>query len=182
MTAVLPAVVGLAIVGYAVVTLRFRHLVVTITGISMEPTYRAGDRVLVRRSPTRHIRRGQVVLIRQATMTPAERAQVQQLDSSVAHKITDEELLMIKRVAAVPGDPVPRERAPALRNVSEVDVPPGFFVVLGDHAGLSYDSAQYGYLPAERVIGVVRWRITSTPRVATNSAYGRRARVVRFMP
>lgn len=62
---------------------------------------------------------------------------------------------MIKRVAAVPGDPVPRDEVPALADVPEACVLPGKLVLLGDNPDVSYDSRRAGYFPAERVLGVV---------------------------
>jgi len=58
-------------------------------------------------------------------------------------------------LVAVPGDPIPRDRVPALAGVSEGCVPPGKLVLLGDNPANSYDSRRAGYFPAERVLGVV---------------------------
>src|SRR4051812_4886685 len=84
--------------------LRRAFLVVTVTGRSMVPTFQPGDRVLARRGPART---GDVVIV------------------GPGH-------LLIKRLAAMPGEPVPRERVPALANVRESTVPPGKMVLLGD--------------------------------------------------
>jgi signal peptidase I len=62
---------------------------------------------------------------------------------------------IVKRAAAVPGDPGPRESVPALRSAAEQRVPPRRLVVLGDRPDRSYDSRQYGYLAADRIMGVV---------------------------
>ena len=64
---------------------------------------------------------------------------------------------MIKRVAAVPGDPRPEARAPA---TADRVAPSGKLVQFGDNAAWSYDSRQLGYLPAERLLGVVVSQIT----------------------
>ena len=63
---------------------------------------------------------------------------------------------LIKRVAALPGDPVPRDGVPALRSVTEERVPPGQVVLLGDNRRCSVDSRQLGYFPLECILGVVR--------------------------
>src|SRR5687767_16006642 len=53
--------VALAVLAGWVVVLRRRLLVVTVIGVSMEPTYSSGDRLLVRRSRLKGIRTGQIV-------------------------------------------------------------------------------------------------------------------------
>ncbi|GAA0903927.1 S24/S26 family peptidase [Virgisporangium aurantiacum] len=90
------AVVGLAaLMGGAAKWLRRRSLVAVVTGDSMLPTYRSGDRVLVWRAPLGAVRPGQVVVIEQ---DPAEVGPDD--PRSGPH-------LMIKRAVALPGDRVP---------------------------------------------------------------------------
>lgn len=62
---------------------------------------------------------------------------------------------VIKRVAAVPGDPVPFPI-----DGSGPLVPPGSLVLLGDNPDGSGDSRQYGYVPVDAVVGVVLRSIT----------------------
>ncbi|MFE5325478.1 S26 family signal peptidase [Embleya sp. NPDC056575] len=148
------ALLGLA--GLIVSVLQARRLVVvTVRGASMEPAYRDGDRVLVRRdlapSP------GQVIVMEHPGTgmvlgsawygPPVGR-------TARAPAITGRQWL-IKRVAAAPGDPVPRDRFPALAGVLETRVPAGSLVLLGDNEEISFDSRQAGYFPAERVLGTV---------------------------
>ncbi len=115
-----------------------RLVAVTVRGASMEPAYRDGDRVLVRRG--HRPAPGQVVVVRdlpaRAVPGPA---------------------LLIKRVAAVPGDPVPRDRVAALAGVPERYVPHGQLVLLGDNPAASFDSRHRGYFAAAQVVGTV-WR------------------------
>ena len=105
----------------------------------MEPTYHSGDRVLVRRVPAHRIRAGDVVVIEHPGedgrwTTPASRPRA-------------DRQWLIKRVAALPGDPVPRDLAPALAVVPDERVPAGRVVVFGDAGLRSYDSKQIGFLP-----------------------------------
>ncbi|WP_433201458.1 S26 family signal peptidase [Dactylosporangium sp. CS-047395] len=113
-----------AVVLALVVWLRRAFLVVTVTGRSMTPTFEPGDRVLARRG---RARTGDVVIV-----GPGR--------------------LVIKRLAALPGEPVPRDRVPALADVPEATVPAGKMVLLGD-AAESSDSRQLGYFDADRIVG-----------------------------
>jgi signal peptidase I len=134
-------VVALAVLWW----LRHIFVVVAIRGTSMQPTLRPGDRVLLRRAG-RHLRlrAGQVAVT---------------LPGKPVHPPTpDSQLLLIKRVVAVPGDPVPRTTVPALAEVAESTVPGGRFVALGDNAR-STDSRQLGYFYHRCVLGVVVGRL-----------------------
>jgi signal peptidase I len=113
---------------------RRRFLVVTVRGVSMEPTYFSGDRLLVRRSRLGRVRAGQVVVV--------------QISGAAADDPTGGR--MVKRAVAVPGDPVPA-RIP----VSDPVVPSGRLLVLGDNPLRSNDSRRLGYLSADSLIGVV---------------------------
>jgi signal peptidase I len=116
-----------------VVVLRRRLLVVTVRGVSMEPTYRSGDRLLVRRLRLNQVRTGQVVVVRVPGAGP---------DDPTASRV-------VKR-AVVPGDPVPPDIP-----VPEPFVPEGRLLILGDNLARSNDSRRLGYLPADALIGVV---------------------------
>lgn len=124
---------------------------VTVRGTSMEPTYRHGDRVLVRR--TRTVRRGEVVVVEQPTRdgvwleTP--------LRPAVGSAAVLRRRWLIKRVVAVSGDQTPRHLGTALANSPEDRVPAGKLVLLGDNHETSHDSRQLGYFPADRVLGIV---------------------------
>jgi signal peptidase I len=132
--------VALATVGAATGLPRLRHTftVVTVNGESMSPTYLPGDRVLVRR--VRLVRREQCVVFAEEPAGPGPS-------------------WVLKRVVAVPGDPVPRDGMPALRAVPDTVVPAGHLVVLGDNPAHSYDSRHHGYVMVERLLGVVSRRM-----------------------
>jgi len=131
-----------------VAVLRRWLFVVTVRGRSMEPHLRAGDRVLARRAGIAGIRPGDVVVLERPdddlrwTLPPGRRAAMRGP-------------LLIKRVAAVPGDQPPRQAAPALADHPEPLVPPGHLVAFGDNRRHSLDSKQIGYFPADRLVGIV---------------------------
>jgi len=110
-----------------------RFVVATVRGLSMVPTFRHGDRVLARRRGAISV--GDVVVVEPPAAGGSK--------------------LLIKRVFAVPGDPVPGELFPALMDVAERVVPPGRLVLLGDNEPLSDDSRRLGYFEVDRVLGVV---------------------------
>jgi type IV secretory pathway protease TraF len=104
----------------------------------MAPTYHDGDRLLVRRGE-RPPARGAVVVFR----IPAEVGRTE-LD------------WLVKRVVAVPGDPVP----PDVRGAAggALVVPPGRLVVRGDNPR-SVDSRRFGFIPVADVLGVAARRL-----------------------
>jgi signal peptidase I len=138
------AAIGLAGLGLAgLAWLARRNIaIVDVVGESMLPTLSSGDRVLVRRAGIGQLRPGAVVVVEK----PAR-------DGSWIMPLSrwpaGERELMIKRVAAVPGDRCPDVLPGAAA------VPAGQFAVIGDNPARSYDSRQLGYFPAERLIGVV---------------------------
>jgi signal peptidase I len=126
--------------------LRHRYLIVTVHGRSMLPTYADGDRVLVRRRRSgRRARVGDVVVVDLSyRLWPGLGA------GRAAPPGQPMSGRVVKRVAAGPGDPVPAGIA-----ALDARVPAGSLVLLGDNPAESTDSRQYGYVPADRVIGVV---------------------------
>jgi signal peptidase I len=144
----------------AVVWARRRFVVVTVRGPSMEPTLREGDRVLVRRVSLAAVRAGQLVV---AETPPPWRTLDAWQDGQflgdpgswgAADPPPARDRWMIKRAAAVPGEPVPASMADVARHLGD-RVPPGRLAVLGDNAGRSHDSRRFGYLSGEELLGVV---------------------------
>lgn len=115
---------------------RHRFLVVTIVGSSMEPTLLPGDRVLVRRHRRAPVGVGDVLVFHEPD---GQRA--------------------IKRVAAVAGDAVPDSVRPMTGGTDVV--PPGMLVLLGDGIR-SGDSRQWGFIPADRTLGLVIRKLSAS--------------------
>ncbi|WP_327287690.1 S26 family signal peptidase [Streptomyces sp. NBC_01198] len=155
--------VGTSLVGLLLARRRF--VVITVAGGSMEPTYRSGDRALVRRlgrSGRAGIGRDSVVVAawRPPSGAPPGKA-------AVAHGVTRRPTgaprkargWMIKRVVASPGDPVPAGLGPALTTDAGKPVPRDRFVVTGDNTAHSHDSRHIGYVDGCDVLGVVIRRL-----------------------
>lgn len=127
--------------------LRRRIAVVIVAGCSMLPTYLEGDRVLVRRTTIGRLRVGQVVVFEQPDESGCWATPPRSFGSSSGW--------MIKRVAALPGDTWPDIWSPPLAAPDRERVPAARLVVTGDNRTVSYDSRKFGYVPADRLLGVV---------------------------
>jgi signal peptidase I len=128
---ILAACGALVLVPATLVLGRRRLMVITVTGRSMVPAYHPGDRVLAWR--TRRLRPGQAAVAR-VSYVPG---------------------LVVKRVAALPGDDVPESVRGAVR---QTIVPRGKVVLIGDNA-LSGDSRLRGFWATDDVVGVVLCRV-----------------------
>lgn len=142
--------------------LRRRYVVINVEGQSMRPALHAGDRVLVRRRPLRHVRVGDIVVVE----TPAPRRAGRRPGAAArGSRSLGGHAWVIKRAAAVPGDPVPPSVATPMSAPSGTPVPDGRLLVLGDNTTGSIDSRHYGYLPGAGVLGVVVRRLPPAPPV-----------------
>jgi signal peptidase I len=144
--------IGLGLVaGLGVVAARTasrRLAVVTVAGRSMEPTLSDGDRLLAVRTP-RPLRLGDVVVLE----APYDSDVTVPWHRPPAGPGETNRRWIVKRVAALPGDAVP---AAAAGQVPEGEtVRAGRLLVIGDNPAESYDSRQIGYVPAERIFGLV---------------------------
>lgn len=139
-------VTGVVVLAFATAAglARQRYAVVTVHGVSMKPTLRDGDRLLVRRMPLHRVRSGQIVVVKRPVPT----------DRPMPLRLPEHERWLIKRAAALPGEPVPPEVKPAVAGPG-TQVPSDHFVVLGDNAAASVDSRTYGYIHGECLLGVV---------------------------
>ncbi|TDC57498.1 S26 family signal peptidase [Actinomadura sp. KC345] len=133
----------LAVVSALVLLLRRGLLVSRVRGGSMLPAYRDGDVLLaVRRSLFRRLRAGDVVVCRvpEGFHVPGG----------------GDDPLLVKRVAAVGGEPHPAADEGRVRD--------GMVHVVGDSADHSLDSNVFGALPEALVVGVVLRRMTGVTR------------------
>ncbi|MGP3912852.1 signal peptidase I [Nonomuraea sp. 10N515B] len=140
-TAGLLTVAGLLL---ALLLLRRRLAVVVVSGLSMEPTFHAGDRLLVRRTRLTRISVGDVVVFETPDWL------------GIGEPPPPERRWMVKRVVALPGDPVP-DSVQAV--VPEHRVAPDRLVVLGDNPSASFDSRQCGFIDAGTLLGVALRRL-----------------------
>lgn len=127
--------------------LRTRFLVVTVQGQSMAPTLQGGDRLLVRRHRLGRLRSGQVVVVdRPPDLVP--------VPGSSGGLLTRPETRVVKRVAAVGGEPFPvyADEAGSL-------VPVGRVFLVGDNLPASTDSRHYGCVNDTTIVGVAGRRL-----------------------
>ncbi|MGV9933605.1 S26 family signal peptidase [Streptomyces olivaceoviridis] len=155
--------VGTTLLG--VLLARRRFAVITVAGASMEPAYRSGDRVLVRRlsqSGRTGIEKGGVVVATWRPPSgdpPGEPAQPRGASGQPTGEPLDARRWMIKRVVAGPGDLIPGGLGPALIAEAGKPVPQDRFVVMGDNAAHSHDSRHTGYVEGGDILGVVIHRL-----------------------
>lgn len=132
-----------AILGVAIHRLHRQFFMVRVEGRSMEPNFRPGQRALARRVPPARMCTGRVVVMAQPLFD----------DAMLSIEGWKSGHWMIKRVAAVPGDRVPAELTAVVRSIGPV--PTGRLLVLGDNPNATLDSRAFGYIPLDRVEGVV---------------------------
>jgi signal peptidase I len=140
------------VVGGSILWARRGLVAVTVEGLSMYPAYRPGDRVLVRRRSLAAVRLGDVVVVERPVPGSGWRS-LPRPGGPVAGR-----QWILKRVAALPGHPLPEGLGAAAGTTADGQVPPATLVVLGDNPH-SEDSRRWGPFPGERVLGVVVARL-----------------------
>ncbi|MFG1711060.1 S26 family signal peptidase [Nonomuraea sp. M3C6] len=181
------------IVGVVALIVHKRFIVVTVVGNSMRPTFRSGDRVLVRRIRATAVRRGDVVVAEQPHLFDNEEQEPNNSDANKeltrdgyprshagSYQATTERVWTIKRIVAVPGDLVPAGLAPALSGLAGDLVPPDRLILLGDNKKASFDSRRFGFIPSRYVLGVVVRKIgfDSRPRASNQPSHKRMAKIL----
>ncbi|MFF5334056.1 S26 family signal peptidase [Streptomyces sp. NPDC013181] len=151
------AVTGLVLGGLVLAGVRVRRsrLRVTVAGESMAPALRPGQVVIARRvTGPGELRTGDVVVLVKPECPGDWRWPEPGPVSGGAW--------LLKRLAALPGDPVPPgvARALGVRGV----VPEGAAVVLGDNTAASVDSRDFGFVPVDRLIAHVPAEAHGDPR------------------
>jgi len=140
----LVALVGVpvAAIAAALLWLRRHHMIVTVFGSSMSPTFHSGQRLLARRVRSgAGCRRGDAVVF---LLTAKQ----------LEHRAPGDPPHRVKRVAAVAGDPVPDWLRLALGSAATDRIPPGHVAVAGDNAR-SQDSRHLGFVETRAIVAVV---------------------------
>ncbi len=133
-----------------------------ITGDSMHPTLKNGERIIVEK-------------------VTYKSSQPQKGEIIVFRSLQNDRIFLIKRVIAVPGDKIQRqdngiimvgnlqgrvseqgvvENLGVLGKYSNSPIPNGYIAVMGDNREESYDSRMFGLIPIEKIVGkafVVYW-------------------------
>ncbi|MET7333468.1 S26 family signal peptidase [Nonomuraea sp. NPDC005650] len=130
---------GVVVVAAALLTIRLRLLVAHVSGPSMLPAYKDGDRLLaVRLRRPARFAVGQVVVLRNPRLAGI--------------RGSSRTPLMVKRIVAVAGEAVPV-------GISGDVVPREHVVVLGDNREQSLDSRHLGVIPVDHIVARVVGRL-----------------------
>jgi signal peptidase I len=135
-------------------TLRGRYRVIQVGGLSMVPTLRPGDRLLVRRAGLPRLRAGMIIVLRDWPGSGTPRPGRRPAAASG---------LLVKRLAALPGDPVPEVARQRCKNATVV--PAGMAVVLSDNVS-GTDSRTWGFASASQLVGYAARPLPRSRRAA----------------
>ncbi|WP_329583962.1 S26 family signal peptidase [Kitasatospora sp. NBC_01250] len=137
----------IALIAVSALAVRRGRIVITVRGSSMAPALGDGDVLIGRRVDPAALRAGQVVLVEKPS--PLGGWHWPQREGPLARRTW-----MVKRLAALPGDPVPDAVAGCLPAPPPAFVPEGLLVVIGDNTEASVDSREFGFVPLRAVLGV----------------------------
>jgi signal peptidase I len=137
------AVVLIALIGW----LRRAYAIIRVDGDSMMPALTDGDRLLAWRVAPLALRNGQIAVV----LSPLRKGSPS----------------LIKRIVALPGDPVPASVRPV---VPDARVPVGQLILIGDNTDASFDSRDHGYFAIADVQAVILRKLTTAkdPRGTEN--------------
>lgn len=144
----------LVLVGFAARWVRRNLVLVRVVGLSMEPTLRHGDRILVRRCGVAGLRRGDVAILAGPDVTPRGMASP---PCPGWH---------VKRIVALPGDLIPAG-VPGADDAGQV--PADGVVAFGDNFGA--DSHHFGPYRTMGVLGRFVCRVLRSRGRATSTRY-----------
>ncbi|QIL49992.1 signal peptidase I [Weissella coleopterorum] len=190
---VLPILIGLAL---ALIIRQFWFTIVRVDGTSMEPNLTNNERVLVLRSS--EIKRGSVVVFNAQGIDPnvqVKREYVKRVIGLPGDKVASKDGEIYVNNKKVDQNYLPQSEKVATNNVNNVGnwdnlselgqhmnwnkdsqtitVPKGKYFVLGDHRTVSNDSRYWGFVPKDKMFGVVKvgfWTKTA-PKDAINQQY-----------
>lgn len=168
----LPVQIGVVVLVALVVLVLIRAFafeVVEVPSVSMAPTLKVGDRVVVSKVALdlRSLHPGDIVVFARPVTDPD-------------HRYAD----LIKRVVALPGQTISQSpsgtvmvngvplKEPYLppgtvtQGITTMKVPAGDYYVLGDNRGDSYDSRHFGPIPGSSIVGVAQVRVWPLSRVS----------------
>ncbi len=144
-----------------------------VSGTSMEPNFKDGDYLLVDEIAyrLREPERGEVVVfkypldprsyyIKRVIGLPGERVVINGQTVTVYAKDGTKQVLKEPYVAHMLNN-----------DQSEFTVKPGEYFVMGDNRDFSYDSRRWGPLPANDMIGLVRFRLWPVDKAMAYGAY-----------
>ncbi|MEV4475802.1 S26 family signal peptidase [Nonomuraea sp. NPDC049504] len=126
-----------------IILVRRTVVIVTVSGTSMTPTLRPGEKLLVRRCELTALKVGDIVVLGPPRIPVSP-------EVTALAPLPARTRWQVKRVAALPGDPIPepaRKASGTLRTV-----PDGTLIVLGDNKA-SHDSRLAGPYPATHLLG-----------------------------
>ncbi|MGW4967041.1 S26 family signal peptidase [Nonomuraea sp. NPDC004186] len=129
---------AIAALALSIVRLRATYSVIRVDGNSMAPTLIDGDRLLARRVAPAALRSGHIAVV----LSPLPMGGP----------------FLIKRIAALPGDPVPQPVRPF---VPDARVPDGQLILIGDNTDASFDSREHGYFPIADIRAITIRKLTS---------------------